>query len=442
MDKYKDNIHTCSYPLHVLDTTSCFANIPFIYYFNGPIQTDRLRDSFYKTVCSNFPILVGHLYMDRKGHGRVDVDKDNLNIPDYQESFSNIHYDDLKGANFSWEIMPKDLVTVKFPPTAGKSGAIKLINVHIVSLKDNSGVAMFVSVPHYVMDGNGYSQFMLQWSQVFQQAAQADTAKFSHDRLLLDKAIGNVVTRDVDSATRTPFAYNNPLGRWLAWISPKTRGTMLNIANNFIRVASHVFSVPVSKIRGHGLALSDNDMLSALISLVLSQSSGKRGKKCLVAILVDNRFRLDNNMLVDKRYLGNCLVGRGIQLTTPPGNDITELAQKVRAAVNDTSQSFVTGYTNMLKENPLCFTNLMIYGLSHPNTIVISNLTRLPFYEFGFGGNSPQWISPIPTTFKTFVYILPKQNNKEYNISICTSKSTMKRVLKHPLWQEYTRLVY
>lgn len=412
MDKYKDTIHTFTYSLHVLDSPACVANIPFIYYFKGPISTDVLSDSFYKTVCFDFPILLGRLKENRKGYAQINVNKDNLNEPDYQESSSSMHFEDLENANFSWAAMPKDLVTVSLSPTAGKDGVIKLANVHVISLKDNSGIVLFVSIPHYAMDGNGYSQFMLRWSQTFKQMDSPGVVNYCHDRILLEETMDPVDAQEVDSATRAVYTYRTCLSRWLAWMSPETRGPLLRFASEFASISSHVFSIPVSKIRDHGMALSDNDMLTALVSLVLSQCFDDPDKKCTLVMAVDVRYRLGNSVIVDKRYTGNCLIGRALQFTAQSGKSNVELAHKIRATVNNTGPSFVAGFIDMLKDDPSCFTNPIAYGINHPNSILWSNQSRFPLYDCDFGGNAPKWISPVSNSSKTFVSVLPKKKQR------------------------------
>lgn len=446
MDKYIKSIQTSTYPLNVLDTLSCLTNIPVIYFYKGAISTDILRDSFYKTVCYDFPILVGHLHMDRKGCAQIQVDKDNINEPDYQESSSNIHFDELQHANFNWKAMPKDLDTVPFARSSDKNGVINMINAHVITLKNGSGIALFVSMLHILMDCNGYSQFMLRWSQVFSEMSQglnaeSEDIKFRFDRSLIDETTNSVVTKDVDPAIYGSFTCSNFFSRWLSWISPVTRGRVLSVANNFNKVVSHVFSIPTEKLKNQ-LGLSDNDILSALVSVVLSQSFDQTDKECTMFLAVDFRYRLGNDVLVKERYTGNSLVGRAVTFATPSDHSIIELAQKVRAVVNDTDKSYISAYIDVLKGDPRCFTNPVAYFMQNPETIIISNQSRIPLYECSFGGCTPEWVTPSLLPIKTVAFVLPKKKKEEYNIYIGADEKVMDRVLKHPLWQEYAELAY
>lgn len=454
MDKYKDSIESNIYQLHVLDIVASFANIPSILYFQGPAFSDIVRESFYKVVCCEFPILLGHMDKDTNGSIRIVVNKDSLNLPDYQESANSMHFDELRIAKFDWKALPQNLDTVHYTPTAGNNGHVKLVNVHVVQFRDSSGMALFFSIPHFVVDGYGYANFLLRWSQVFQQMVNGVSsiksdkrASFSHNRSLLEKTLEAIDSckRSIDLETRTPFDHHTLLGKWLAWVSPNTRNLAIATVDRFSDIESHVFAIPTHKIRGHGLSLSDNDMLSALVSLVLSQSFDNPRKECLVTIPVDVRRRLDDTTLLDKKYCGNCVVHRSLQFLPPSDqadiNSVTRLAEKIRATTSATDQSYIVGYVDMLQNNPTCFANRLVYGHSNQNRVSISNLSSFPFFSCNFG-STPVWVSHPPRTYKTYVSIHPKLTKDVYHIYICTGKATMSRLLLHRLWQDCAKLLY
>ncbi|KAJ1909472.1 hypothetical protein LPJ71_003513, partial [Coemansia sp. S17] len=163
MEYFTANVESQTIELAVLDTLSSFSNIPFIYHFENTMAADKrdlfmpgdaLQDSFYKTLLE-FPLLAGHLYMGAEGRGSVVVDRNNLNLPEYRESTCDVHFDELKAANYNWDLFPKDLVSVCVVTTAGADGVIKLANIHCARLRDNSGMLLFANMSHYVVDGIG-----------------------------------------------------------------------------------------------------------------------------------------------------------------------------------------------------------------------------------------------------------------------------------------------
>ncbi|KAJ2403899.1 hypothetical protein J3F80_005227, partial [Coemansia sp. RSA 2526] len=151
------------FALSAWDMSTSHTNIPFIYYFKNPnsgsvndfMQSNKLRASFLKAL-EEFPILVGHITVGKDGRCLVDVNPHNLNMPEYLESQSTAHFRDLEKAKFSWNALPQNVATVGAFPAVGVSGIIKLVNVNIIRLAENSGLVLFVSIPHYAVDGVGY----------------------------------------------------------------------------------------------------------------------------------------------------------------------------------------------------------------------------------------------------------------------------------------------
>ncbi|KAJ2042036.1 hypothetical protein H4S04_007512, partial [Coemansia sp. S16] len=95
------------------------------------MPSQLLRDSFIVTLL-DFSILVGHLEMDGSGHARIVVDRDNLNIPEYLESQSDVHFQALQASKFSWDALPRGVATTGSVTRAGADGTIKLANIHVV----------------------------------------------------------------------------------------------------------------------------------------------------------------------------------------------------------------------------------------------------------------------------------------------------------------------
>ncbi|KAJ1941158.1 hypothetical protein FBU59_003581 [Linderina macrospora] len=165
MDEFISTVKSQSFPLSVLDTQTSFSNIPYIFFYENAdasaefMNPDLLRTTFYKTL-TVYPILAGNVCMDDHGQARVVVEKDNLNMPEYLETSSdNISYSAIKDAQFRPETWPSGVATVGPIARAGADGKLKLLNVHVVRLKDNSGVILFVNIPHYVVDGVGFFGF-------------------------------------------------------------------------------------------------------------------------------------------------------------------------------------------------------------------------------------------------------------------------------------------
>ncbi|KAJ2704249.1 hypothetical protein FB645_003404 [Coemansia sp. IMI 203386] len=192
-------------PLSVIDTQGSFANIPFVYFFKNTsnssefMKSDALRSSFFKTV-QQVPMLAGHLQADSRGNISVVVDPENINLPEYKESNSDVHFDELEADGFSWRSWPKGINTAGPMTRANKEGVIKLANVHAIRLKQNSGFIFYISMVHYVVDGPAHADIVQRWCLNYQWMANQKTgnpkplAPFSTDRNLLKQSLSEVRT--------------------------------------------------------------------------------------------------------------------------------------------------------------------------------------------------------------------------------------------------------
>ncbi|KAJ2156442.1 hypothetical protein GGH15_005556, partial [Coemansia sp. RSA 562] len=150
MEAFMSTIKAQQFALNAWDMAASFTNIPYIYYFKNPnsgsaddfMPSSRLRASFLKVI-EEFPILVGYITVGKDGRYVIDVNPHNLNMPEYLESQSTAHFRDLEKAKFSWNALPQNVATVGAFPAVGVSGIIKLVNVNIIRLAENSGLVLF-----------------------------------------------------------------------------------------------------------------------------------------------------------------------------------------------------------------------------------------------------------------------------------------------------------
>ncbi|KAJ2301597.1 hypothetical protein IW139_000286, partial [Coemansia sp. RSA 353] len=280
------------FALSAWDMSTSHTNIPFIYYFKNPnsgsvndfMQSNKLRASFLKAL-EEFPILVGHITVGKDGRCLVDVNPHNLNMPEYLESQSTVHFHDLEKAKFSWDALPH-AATVGVFCAAGVSGIIKLVNVNIIRLAENSGLVLFVSIPHYVVDGVGYCAFVNRWAELcrWMQHHATENEPPRHDYNFDRSTFGRYMPDNRAPLNSTmSMIYDSPsyFGSLLAWISPETRGNLYVNLDRMKDITGHVFHISatslgalrksISKCAPQTQKISDNDILTILISHVISK---------------------------------------------------------------------------------------------------------------------------------------------------------------------------
>ncbi|KAJ2490488.1 hypothetical protein IWW37_003144 [Coemansia sp. RSA 2050] len=293
MDEFISTVENQVIGLHPLDTQAAFLNIPYHFFFSNSdsaadfMPNDAIRLSFYRAL-KQFPILAGYLRPEGTGQTSVVIDKNDLNMPEYIESTSDTHFDTLRENHFHHSAWPKGLtragaITMAAP---GPAGRIRLANVHVVRLKDNSGVIIFINIPHYVVDGTGFFSFVELWGKHClaersgdrQLALQASQLEYCFDRDIISRHLP-VERKPLGIETIQTYTGFSPIADWLAWLSPNTRGRVLNKAKFSSGVVSHTFRVSrqaldsLRKEVGEFMADSSDDNLTDryLLAAVLSK---------------------------------------------------------------------------------------------------------------------------------------------------------------------------
>ncbi|KAJ2494970.1 hypothetical protein GGI11_008614 [Coemansia sp. RSA 2049] len=192
MEKFKEAVESQTFALGCLDTHPSYCTTPlYFFYKNGNIDgqfmpPDLLKDSFFEAL-RVFPILAGCLHMKNGGiDASINVDRNNINMPVYGEYDSDIHFDKIEAANFSWDALPKEISKPGFVLRKGKDNIIKLAEIEIARLQANSGLVILVNIAHVVMDVNGIVKFLHYWAQLCRQMSLGNLdAKFAEQSTAL-----------------------------------------------------------------------------------------------------------------------------------------------------------------------------------------------------------------------------------------------------------------
>ncbi|KAJ2010361.1 hypothetical protein IWW57_006966, partial [Coemansia sp. S610] len=179
------------------DAMFSYANHPLVHFYENKglgssfMPSNMLQASLYSAL-KEFPLLLGHVRDGPGGQAKVVVDKHDLNLPEFVESESSIHFQSLKDAQFEWSAWPRGVATVGPITTPNKHGTVKLLNVHVVRLRDNSGLVLFCNIPHIILDGFGYYIFLSHWAALCRASispgSTSDAGRVSYvfDRAFVD----------------------------------------------------------------------------------------------------------------------------------------------------------------------------------------------------------------------------------------------------------------
>ncbi|KAJ2810601.1 hypothetical protein H4S07_002574 [Coemansia furcata] len=490
MDKLLGGIQSQTIDLCTLDLMTSLMNIQYYFYYGNNdtdsefMPTELLRESFHTTLL-DFPALVGRLEVDGSQHAKIVVDKDNLNLPEFLVSQSSVHFRDLQASKFSWDALPDGVATVGPVTSADSSGNIKAANVHVVRLRDNSGVILFVSVAHYVFDGTGYCEFVNRWAELCRwmcndnATSEPPTCYCTYERSsMFDKFPKD--RKALDEPTMEMITATGPLARWMAWVSPSTRARLLSAALSLRSMEGHIFHISTSRLAwlrasvreyiSSDERLSDNDIITALLTMTVAQSVAECQRDSsstsylsslssylfpstytpdtsfYTQVVIDTRPRLSG--LSAARYTGNasvsrCLVGSMGSLTSGiNGQSLTLVAKSVRQLVNGADSQYIGQFHDMIRKDTTCFMGPLIFGMAN-RPFKLSNISRLTMYRVDFGNGIPAWMSPVRTIIPNCSFILPAHPSTDgYFIYMSMTELSMAKILQNKFWINIADVVY
>ncbi|ORX72942.1 hypothetical protein DL89DRAFT_290736 [Linderina pennispora] len=376
MEEFRQTVESQVVSLSALDSYASVINTQVILFYENESATPdfmpahQLKEGFYKTL-KQFPTLAGYFRQKPDNGLEIVIDKDDLNLPEYRESTSDIHFDSLDG------LMSAGVV----PIPSSSSDRIKLANVHIVRLKDNSGVAMFISIIHAIGDGTGFYVFWMAWLSL------------NTRNKLMDRVITGA-----------------------GW-----QGSLYKIN----RAKLDSLRTEVSKHIPDGERISNNDVLSALIAKTLAQSEQRFPIAC------DSRMRLGISHL---NYVGNAqfLPAFSVPIEqsespTTPGS-LAEIARLVREVVNSADAEHIASYFDTLYNEPSSYTRPQ---------------SRFGLYSADFGRGAPAFATTRPNRVAEAVSILPdRPPSKDLYVSFTNTAQMLELIRTNKFWSDFAEFVY
>ncbi|KAJ2449200.1 hypothetical protein EV183_005020 [Coemansia sp. RSA 2336] len=477
MNEFINSIQSQTIPLSVIDTQGSFSNIPFVFIYENKegsrnfMPSQLLRDSFFKTM-QQLPILAGRIVSRGIGNVSIVVDANNINIPDYSEDSSSVPFSQLKAAGYRWSSWPEGVATAGPMTNADKTGEIKLINVHVVRLLSNSGVMIYLSIPHYVLDGESHMEVMRRWCQVYRLMASGDfdaidrLPQYTFDRAILHQNFPEE-RQPVDEITHQTFTEYSYLSEWFAWISPEWRGYILSKIIEWQQAEAHIFHVSNASLESLRAMLrehvpdiekvSNNEILLSLASKTLAQSQmasegrspgavAAKDSTLPTAVIFEVRKYLQ---LANQEYIGNVLIPK---ITLPSLDDLempttAESLSRMMSTFKDTIHSLNTpqigSHLDMVNSRPSCFTR--------PITRFAGSKTAMSFvydvmpdmYKADFGNGRPEWVSPIEPFRANAVLLLTNRDPTDgVDLFMTAYPRVMKEVLSNEFFTKFAKVIY
>ncbi|KAJ2452504.1 hypothetical protein EV183_002877 [Coemansia sp. RSA 2336] len=481
--EYLADIRSDTLALSAQDALLSFANHPLVHFYENRdgsddfMPTSALKESLYMAL-HDFPLLLGYIRDGKDGTASVVVDRNSLNLPDFQETTSNIHFRTIKDAQYSWKTWPAQVATVGPATAPAEDGTIKLVNVNVVRLAENSGVIMFCNIPHYILDGVGFYEFLGHWAALCRYKRQASTGelpspgKFTFDRARLAECWHDS-RQSLDPLTETLLTQRSVVSRMLTLLplTMRTRLVALSISLNygngyFFRVSDTALRALQSVAQEHAGSdnLSSYSLLTALFRLAMSQayvsqSTGLVSKAMsAVSRLVSEPQTSHLLMNVVHTYkmlppeLG-CYIGNNIYMcpvSTPTvseqqGTDAEQfgrIAAQISQAVGQIDKGRVGAFCDTINANPHAYANISAAMSSQPSALTAIDERYYKTDSADFGDGSPVWISGLARHMPNFIaYFAASGSAGGTNVYASLKASVVDKMLQNKFFTAHAELI-
>ncbi|KAJ2758303.1 hypothetical protein H4S06_002763 [Coemansia sp. BCRC 34490] len=386
-------------------------------------------------------------------------------------------------SRFDIRKLPIDLSDECGVPATSRSfgNIIKLAFFRVIRFKNNSGVLVFASVSHCLVDGHGFTLFMSRWAEIarwMQQPQDVHQAPFPKRQYTHDRAVHSIYrsnqTASLDTFTLESMSSGNMLTRWFAWISPETRGRIFKALSNAASRVCYYLHIPseelenlrtsVQKHAPPGMRYSINDIIVAYVTLLVARAKEKAsadwwsrpvpsavraafGAKLgehtgfLTTVAVNIRPRIEHTG-TDK-YTGNMSLGKYIWFpqdmvqVEPTDKALSALALKTHQAVLDVDKEYIGQFGHLLNKEPDSYMRLTLCNARHRRKLVISTQVRFAHYKVDFGAGTPLLVRFTPYAFPDVVLVMP--GNPEiggYEITLNLAPEIATHVIQDAGWMK------
>ncbi|KAJ2516399.1 hypothetical protein H4217_004607 [Coemansia sp. RSA 1939] len=464
MDVFVSTVKSQRFPLDGFDEVVSGIYIPCYCWFENNSLTEKswtvfmspeiLRLSFYRTL-QDFPILAGRFKTDKHSRGYVEIESSNLNMPVYTDTDWDVDFKQMRDAGFATKLLPKSFEGVCGIVAASKLAIVsaKLGIFHIRRLKNFSGVVIFASIAHAIVDAYGYFAFMSRWAELSKWTQQnvgnttppVPTRAFVFDRSIhASYKINN--TDALDNLTLESMANGSISTRFFAWLPIDKRNLLLKYmvsSKKSICCVFHVSAQTIEALRNDtqtyapkGMHYSINDVATALLAMVVGQANqksrdvklsrqsiatasqsiaedggGNREEDTLVAVTVNSRSRV--NCTNAKDFVGNLSSPRCIFCSSKLilaeiiAENLSAVAASIRNAIAATDNDYVGQINYLINSVSDSHMRLVASYHKYKNRVTVSNVSKYNCYGLDFGTGAPSVVRPVLSVALNSIFVMP-----------------------------------
>ncbi|KAJ2609531.1 hypothetical protein EV177_004420 [Coemansia sp. RSA 1804] len=411
-------------------------------------------------------------------------------MPVYTDTDWDVDFKQMRDAGFATKLLPKSFEGVCGIVAASKLAIVsaKLGIFHIRRLKNFSGVVIFASIAHAIVDAYGYFAFMSRWAELSKWTQQnvgnttppVPTRAFVFDRSIhASYKINN--TDALDNLTLESMANGSISTRFFAWLPIDKRNLLLKYMLILAEIIAENLSAVAASIR-NAIAATDNDYVGQINYLINSVSDShmrlvasyhkyknrvtvsnasadwwsrpvpsavraafgaKLGEHTgfLTTVAVNIRPRIEHTGT--DNYMGNMSLGKYIWFPQdmvqgePTDKALSALALKTHQAVSDVDKEYIGQFGHLLNKEPDSYMRLTLCNAKHRRKLVISTQVRFAHYKVDFGAETPLLVRFTPYAFPDVVLVMP--GNPEiggYEITLNLAPEIAAHVIQDAGWMK------
>ncbi|ORX64469.1 hypothetical protein DL89DRAFT_185650 [Linderina pennispora] len=479
MDHFVDSIESQKYICRRFDMLTSHITIRFLFFYaNSGGAEDfmpgrQLEEGFYR-ILALCPWFAGVIKQTRGGGMEVIVDKGNLNMPDYRESQSLVPFSKIQSSGFNRATWPDDLVPVglaAYPDETTRM--IKLLHIHVVRLKDNSGVAISVNFNHGVADATTAITFLNRWAdetRALVTGVPVAEATFCFGADIIKRHLPSE-RAPLSEVSCKVLSAKSRVADFIMWLSPNRRGLLMNYLINSASPRGHLFRISRAKIDGlrdqvlehlpHGTRLSTNDIISAVAHRVHEQAVARKQQGWL-AKLTDRKNRLAGEHctlvvanfrghlgMTELNYMGNPVFGEFVltpmhqaHLPITP-KTISVVAAQIRSLVSAITLPRIGQNIDVFDSGEKYAADFFAVAMNHKLVTATSNIASTKMYAADFG-HGVQAFSTVHPEFSMglFSILQSPPPSKDILVNFCDAALVMDGFLKNEFWSDFSELVY
>ncbi|KAJ2780401.1 hypothetical protein H4R18_003482 [Coemansia javaensis] len=494
-EAFAGTVQSQSYDLSRLGRASMRLVVTHYFYFEnkdgdaGFMPFSLLEESFGELLCE-YPLMAGTLRDTSHGPLQIVVDADNLNLPEFRETQCDVEFSQVKAAEFALSALPDGAVAMRRYSEHTNARPDKLARVHMVRCKGNSGMVVAMGISHTLADGYAFVLIMQRWAELCAHLARTGSLAdkpgrpINFDRAVVEDHIPQTEYPLSRSLVRASFVQGGLLSRLFARASIQAQVRVLRwlyggggVVSSFFFVARRTIGEIRDMIRSVAAPeqrVSDHDAICALLGVTRAQcvdwvapagpassmppSLLQRAKRLLpwardtmpVALeyvsFVDVRQRV--KAMAEARHCGTAVLRYNalVPLARLQG-DVTAahlalIASAVRQGTNSVDAGYVRAYTEAMAAEPDSYTRPEVYGDSSLVPLVVTNHSRMGYYEVDFGWGVPVWANPIEDIVGSLFYVFPAPPGRDgVVIQMMSPKALQERMQQVPFWKERVEFI-